>query len=52
MKARHVCSERFWQRDSHNQHNVLEMLTSLLLLLTAFVCFAIFYKAIEWFEHI
>jgi archaellum component FlaF (FlaF/FlaG flagellin family) len=28
------------------------MATALLLLIAALLCFALFYKAIEWFEHI
>jgi hypothetical protein len=30
----------------------LHMATVLLLIISALLCFALFYKAIEWFEHI
>lgn len=35
-----------------HQVNLPAMATALLLLLSAFLCFALFYKAIDWFERI
>ena len=40
----------FWHKLRINQ-SIYPMLDALLLLVSALLCFALFYKTIEWFER-